>query len=159
MFMISDARGGTPRTSPVAVRVKSPASVTPVPWLGASELTCVLLSRWGRRPPLRSPDHEPMLGDLAPGEGDDGSMDVAAVVFGAGVDGEGASDARLAPRFVDVAVQRDHRLHLLDQLPHGLGADRDRVGLPADVAQREVGVDLVRGVETRVVGRDVEVED
>src|SRR6266849_8901299 len=108
-LMMSEDLGGTPRTSPVAVRAKSPDAGTS----GAAS-ACVVTAGDLRGGGLS--DDELVPEHLRARERDDGPVHVAAVVFGPGVERERPSDPYLPSRFVDVAVQGQERLVLLDDL-------------------------------------------
>src|SRR5581483_11437743 len=70
-----------------------------------------------REPPSESlADDELVLRYLRVRQRDDDAVDVAAVVLGTAVDRERPSDSHLPSRLVDVSVQRQQRLHLLDDL-------------------------------------------
>src|SRR3712207_2025019 len=79
------------------------------------------------------------------------------LVRAAGVDRQRATDPGVAPRLVDVAVQREGRLPLLDRLLDGGRAYRDYG--PSPVLRAQVLGELRGVVESRPVGRAVEVVD
>ena len=94
------------------------------------------------------------------GDRDEDAEQTTAVVLGPGVDAHGAPDGGGPARFVDVAVQREQRLVLLDNLPDGMAADRNDVRRALFVDEREVALAHFAGaVEPGVIRRDVDVED
>src|SRR6266566_6052604 len=62
--------------------------------------------------------------DSAVADVDEVAAQDAVVRFAAGIHADRRADLPLAPRLVDVAVDRQDRLALLDQSPHGGRADR-----------------------------------
>src|SRR5918998_4298266 len=125
---------------------------------------------WNRSPVLESADvlvamdllllsareHEP-LDLLAAVEVYNGPEELPLLVGAARVDTEGPADPGVAPRLVDVPVQREGRLALLYGLPDRGGADGHRRA--AGVLGAHILGDLRGVVEAGAVGRAVEVVD
>src|ERR1700730_16696359 len=104
-------------------------------------------------------DRELVRQQFVAAELDDDSVDAPAVVFRAGIQGEGAPDVRFAPRFVDMAVERDEWLVLQNRLAHRGAAHRNLHRLAVLVNECQVLPNLARSVQPRVVRRYVKIED
>src|SRR5690242_20780484 len=102
-----------PRTRPVAFRTNSERSS----YGGSPAIVAMQL------PSLSASEQEP-LDLLLAVQVHDRSEQIALLVRAAGINAERSADTAVAPRLVDVAVQRERRLMLLDRLAHRRRADR-----------------------------------
>src|SRR6195952_93867 len=146
-------KGETSRTNPVALRANMPPDVA-----GPFSPDTSLIPHLPLRPtPLSR--HQVLIDDAVRLEVDQAAVEVTAAVVRAGVDGDSAPDPGHTLALVDLTVKAEQRLRLLDDLAHLLAAGGDLVRAAALGHVPQFVVDLVGGVEARLVRRHVDVED
>src|SRR6476646_1100203 len=117
------SRADASRRSPVALRANTSGGAEASVAIRASSLSCDELA-----------GPHAVLAQL-----DDGPVDHALGVGAAGVDAGRLSDLGDCLGFMDMAVQRQHRLHLLDQRAHRGRSDRAAARLAAVAPDLEGG--------------------